>query len=186
MADEVQLTQVNNDLPFKHAKSTAKAWDSVAAKLLQAPSFARYGLDGKEASSHFFHLLRVHRKFQETSKYLSGVAQDETGKIVRLDELLRLHDEHTEQRQAERTTATAAASEKEEKASHIRVQAMRRGRRSSVEPDDSTDSDAQKQINTNVRYKRSFNDASKQTEKPHELSEIGSMTLLKQHFDLMA
>ncbi|ETW05357.1 hypothetical protein H310_04289 [Aphanomyces invadans] len=112
-ADDLSLlTQVNNDLPFKHAKSTAKAWDSVAAKLLQAPSFARNGLDGKKASSRFFHLLRVHRKFQETSKYMSGVAQGETGKIVLLDELLQLYEKHTEQRKAERATATAEGKRK--------------------------------------------------------------------------
>ncbi|RHY13928.1 hypothetical protein DYB32_010889 [Aphanomyces invadans] len=88
-ADDLSLlTQVNNDLPFKHAKSTAEAWGSVAAKLLQAPSFARIEL------------------------------------------------------------ASASVSE--------------------------------------IRYKRSFNDANKQAEKPHALSEVDSMTLLKKHFDLVA
>ncbi|ETW06088.1 hypothetical protein H310_03682 [Aphanomyces invadans] len=84
-ADDLNLlTQVSNDLPFNHAKNTAKAWDSVAAKLLQLPPFARSGLDEKMASTRFYHLLRAHKKFQESSKYLSGAAQDITGKIVLL------------------------------------------------------------------------------------------------------
>ncbi|ETV69545.1 hypothetical protein H257_14781 [Aphanomyces astaci] len=71
------------------------------------------GLDGKKASSRFYQLLRVHRKFQESSKYLSGVEQEnETGKIMLLDELIQLFDEASDERQAERATTAAKPTEK--------------------------------------------------------------------------
>ncbi|ETV81434.1 hypothetical protein H257_05958 [Aphanomyces astaci] len=141
-ADDMSLlTQVNIDLPFKQAKNTTKAWDAVANKLRQVHGFGRIGLDGKKASSRFYQLLRVHRKFQESSKYLSGVEQDETGKIMLLDELIQLFDEASDERQAERATTAAKATEKEAAAGYMREQAMMRGRRKSNEGDDSTDSD---------------------------------------------
>ncbi|ETV96720.1 hypothetical protein H310_10037 [Aphanomyces invadans] len=100
------LTQVNIDLPFKQAKNAMKA----------------SGLDGKKASSRFYQLIRVHKKFQESSKYLSGVEQDETGKIILLDELVQLFDEACVQRQAERTSSAAKAAEKEAAAGFVRDQ----------------------------------------------------------------
>ncbi|ETV76459.1 hypothetical protein H257_09478 [Aphanomyces astaci] len=141
-ADDMSLlTQVNIYLPFKQAKNTTKAWDAVANKLRQVHGFGRIGLDGKKASSRFYQLLWVHRKFQESSKYLSGVEQDETGKIMLLDELIQHFDEASEERQAERATMAAKATEKEATAGYVREQAMMRGPSKSNEGDDSTDSD---------------------------------------------
>ncbi|RHZ23678.1 hypothetical protein DYB37_008005 [Aphanomyces astaci] len=141
-ADDMSpLTQVNIDLPFKQAKNTTKAWDAVANKLRQVHGFGRIGLNGKKASSRLYQLLRVHRKFQESSKYLSGVELDETGKIMLLDELIQLFDEASDVQQAERETTAAKATEKEATAGYVREQAMMRGRRKSNEGDDSTDSD---------------------------------------------
>ncbi len=62
------LTQVDNDIPSEQAKNKTKAWDAVASKLHQVPGFGRGGADGKKASSHYYQLLRIHRKFQESLK----------------------------------------------------------------------------------------------------------------------
>ncbi|RHY15609.1 hypothetical protein DYB32_010742 [Aphanomyces invadans] len=51
------LTQVNNDLPFKHVKNSSKAWDHLAVKLLDVPGFGRAGIDSKKASTRFYKLL---------------------------------------------------------------------------------------------------------------------------------
>ncbi|KAF0705165.1 hypothetical protein AaE_014632 [Aphanomyces astaci] len=135
------LTQVNNDLPFKQVKNTTKAWDALATKLLEVPGFGRTTLDGKKAANRFYQLLRVHRRFQQSSQYLSGVEQEETGKIVLLDELVQLFDEATDQRNADRAAMHAKVTEKEAAASFLRDQAMQSGKRKSVETDESTDSD---------------------------------------------
>ncbi|ETV95704.1 hypothetical protein H310_11120 [Aphanomyces invadans] len=135
------LTQVDNDLPFKQVKNTTKAWDALAAKLLEAPGFGRASLDGKKAANRFYQLLHAHRRFQNSSKYMSGVEQDETGKIVLLDELVQLFVEATDQRNADRAAVNAKAMEKEAAASFIREQAMKSGRVKSVDTDESTDSD---------------------------------------------
>ncbi|ETV96675.1 hypothetical protein H310_10351 [Aphanomyces invadans] len=135
------LTQVNNDIPFKQVKNTTKAWDALAAKLLEVPGFGRSSLDGKKAANRFYQLLRTHRRFQNSSKYMSGVEQDETGKIVLLDELVQLFDEATDQRNADRAAVNAKAMENEASASFIRELAMTSGRIKSVDTDESTDSD---------------------------------------------
>ncbi|RHY24087.1 hypothetical protein DYB32_008982 [Aphanomyces invadans] len=101
--------------------------DAVAMKLRQVPGFGRSGLGGKKASSRFYQLIRVHKKFQESSKYLSGVEQDEvsscsTGRIMLLDELVQLFDEARDQRQAERTSSAAKVAEKEAAAGFVRDQ----------------------------------------------------------------
>ncbi|RQM31118.1 hypothetical protein B5M09_013569, partial [Aphanomyces astaci] len=117
------LTQVKNDLPFKQVKNTTKLWhfQQLAAKLLEVPRFGRTTLDGKAANSF---------------KYLSGVEQDETGKIVLLDELIQLFDEATDQGNADRVSMHAKMTEKEAAASFIRDQAMQSGKRKSVETDE--------------------------------------------------
>ncbi|RHX98559.1 hypothetical protein DYB36_014290, partial [Aphanomyces astaci] len=97
--DDLSLwTQVNNDLSFKQAKNTTKTWDAVEDKLCQVPGFGKSGLDRKKAPSRFYQFLRVHRKFQVGFKYLSGVKQDDTGKIMLLDELFQLFDEASDER----------------------------------------------------------------------------------------
>ncbi|ETV84020.1 hypothetical protein H257_03379 [Aphanomyces astaci] len=131
------LTQVKNDLPFKQVKNTTKLWhfQQLAAKLLEVPRFGRTTLDGK-AANRYYQLLRPHRRFQHSFKYLSGVEQDETGKIVLLDELIQLFDEATDQGNADRVSMHAKMTEKEAAASFIRDQAMQSGKRKSVETDE--------------------------------------------------
>ncbi|ETV77421.1 hypothetical protein H257_08840 [Aphanomyces astaci] len=97
-AVSIEMVEVNNDLPFKQAKNTTKTWDAVADKLCQVPGFGKSGLDRKKAPSRFYQFLRVHRKFQVGFKYLSGVKQDDTGKIMLLDELFQLFDEASDER----------------------------------------------------------------------------------------
>ncbi|ETV63730.1 hypothetical protein H257_19337 [Aphanomyces astaci] len=126
---------------LKLVKNTTKAWDALATKLLEVPGFGRTTLDGKKAANRFYQLLRVHRRFQQSSQYLSGVEQEETGKIVLLDELVQLFDEAMDQRNADRAAMHAKVTEKEAAASFLRDQAMQSGKRKSVETDESTDID---------------------------------------------
>ncbi|ETV89811.1 hypothetical protein H310_15352, partial [Aphanomyces invadans] len=125
----------------QQVKNTTKAWDALAAKLLGVPGFGRASLDGKKAANRFYQLLRGHRRFQNSSKYMSGIEQDETGKIVLLDELVQLLDEATDQRNADRAVVNAKAMEQEAEASFIREQAMKSGRVKPMDTDESTDSD---------------------------------------------
>ncbi|RHZ07736.1 hypothetical protein DYB31_011141 [Aphanomyces astaci] len=136
---------MSNDLSIDTTDTQARKWWSnsddlsLLTQLLEVSGFGRTTLDGKKAANRFYQLLRVHRRFQQSSQYLSGVEQEETGKIVLLDELVQLFDEATDN--ADRAAMHAKVTEKEATVSFIRDQAMQSGKRKSVETDESTDSD---------------------------------------------
>ncbi|RQM21598.1 hypothetical protein B5M09_013542 [Aphanomyces astaci] len=67
----------------------------------------------KKTANTFYLLLLAHRRFQHSSKYLSEVEQDETGKIVFLIELVQLFDKATDQCNADRAAIHATVTEKE-------------------------------------------------------------------------
>ncbi|KAG9410707.1 hypothetical protein AC1031_018732 [Aphanomyces cochlioides] len=136
------LIQTNNDLPFMAEKNSMKAWDALAAKLQTISDFTRIGIDGKKASCRFYALMRAHRKFQTSSKYLSGVEQDETGKIKLLDELVALYDDNEVAKLSEKEKDAGKQAAKESTAHYILDQAMARGRRKATDTSDVSDTEA--------------------------------------------
>ncbi len=70
-----------------------EAWSSVAVNLASAEGFDRPNFDGKKASNRFMTLLESHRSFNRKSVKESGISEEESEKIVLLDDLMEAYDD---------------------------------------------------------------------------------------------
>ncbi|KAF4137569.1 hypothetical protein GN958_ATG13251, partial [Phytophthora infestans] len=108
------LRQALRDRPFLQPRGSIPAgWDALAATLVADDSFPRENLSGNTASGRFDKLINAYRDHDADAATLSG---EESEKVVLLDELIALIDDH-----AARTVASKATGglkrQREEKAS---------------------------------------------------------------------
>ncbi|KAF0701736.1 hypothetical protein As57867_007839, partial [Aphanomyces stellatus] len=135
--DLILLIQVNNDRPFLAERHMTRAWEFLAEKVLAVDGFSRPALDGKKASNRFTLLVKQHLVYQKTSKYLSGVNQDETEKDILLDELTALYTDNDKSKTQKKALEAAKRTVREVGAKFVRDEAMSRAsRRQSQEPSD--------------------------------------------------
>ncbi|KAF0703099.1 Aste57867_7689 [Aphanomyces stellatus] len=114
-----------------------RAWEFLAEKVLAVDGFSRPALDGKKASNRFTLLVKQHLVYQKTSKYLSGVNQDETEKDILLDELTALYTDNDKSKTQKKALEAAKRTVREVGAKFVRDEAMSRAsRRQSQEPSD--------------------------------------------------
>lgn len=93
--DMLLLTQANADQPFEagHGK-VLRAWDAVAAKLVQHRDFKLKHVDGKSCQARFKKKVELHRKFQRASLAKSGTSEEQTELIQLLDDIVAVLDDY--------------------------------------------------------------------------------------------
>ncbi|KAG3080096.1 hypothetical protein PI124_g21248 [Phytophthora idaei] len=119
------LRQVLGDRPFQAERGKITgAWDALAAKLVADDSFPRLKLSGKNAQSRFDKLVKTRRQENEESMAASGVSEEESEKVLLLDELIELVDDHTESVCAAKAADTLKRQREEEASATARRLAM--------------------------------------------------------------
>ncbi|ETP54966.1 hypothetical protein F442_00421 [Phytophthora nicotianae P10297] len=104
--DLAQLRQIHADRPFLRQRGgIMAAWDALATKLVVDENFPRNKVSGKTASGRFDKLVGAHRAAAEEPAKASGVDEDESEKVILLDDLVAMLDDHA--------TKTTAAKETE-------------------------------------------------------------------------
>ncbi|ETP06638.1 hypothetical protein F441_16998 [Phytophthora nicotianae CJ01A1] len=104
--DLAQLRQIHADRPFLRQRGgIMAAWDALATKLVVDENFPRNKVSGKTASGRFDKLVEAHRAAAEEPAKASGVDEDESEKVILLDDLVAMLDDHA--------TKTTAAKETE-------------------------------------------------------------------------
>ncbi|KAI9987756.1 hypothetical protein PInf_023800 [Phytophthora infestans] len=101
--DLALLRQIHADRPFLRQRGIMAAWKALATKLVADENFPRNKLSGKSASGRFDKLVEAHRAVAEESAKASGVDEDESEKVILLDDLVAMLDDHA--------AKTAAANE---------------------------------------------------------------------------
>ncbi|ETI42950.1 hypothetical protein F443_12016 [Phytophthora nicotianae P1569] len=79
-----------------------QALDALAATLVANESSPRESLSGKTANGRFDKLLKAHREHATEAAMLSGVSEDESEKVVILDEIIALIDDHAARQRLKR------------------------------------------------------------------------------------
>ncbi|EEY54615.1 uncharacterized protein PITG_20220 [Phytophthora infestans T30-4] len=91
--DLALLRKIHADRPFLRQRGIMAAWKALATKLVADENFPRNKLSGN----------RAHRAVAEESAKASGVDEDESEKVILLDDLVAMLDDHA--------AKTAAAKE---------------------------------------------------------------------------
>ncbi|ETP21707.1 hypothetical protein F441_04838 [Phytophthora nicotianae CJ01A1] len=85
--DLALLRRIRADRPFLRQRGgIMAAWDALATKLVVDENFPRNKLSGKTASGRFDKLVEAHRAAAEESAKASGVDEDESEKVILLDD----------------------------------------------------------------------------------------------------
>ncbi|EQC26661.1 hypothetical protein SDRG_15499 [Saprolegnia diclina VS20] len=91
--DVMLLRQISADRPFaQHHGRLRMAWAKVANTLMSCEEFTRE-VDAKKIQNRFSALLEAHKAFNKGSAAKSGVDEDETEKIMLLDDLTQQYAE---------------------------------------------------------------------------------------------
>ncbi|KAI9990989.1 hypothetical protein PInf_018607 [Phytophthora infestans] len=112
--DLALLREALGDPPFIQPRGSILArWDSLATSDAD-DSFPRENLSGKTASGRLGKLIKVHREHDAEAATLSGGSEEESEKVMLLDELIALIDECTARTTAAKTTEGLKRQREEE------------------------------------------------------------------------